>query len=123
MEALMALDDKGNTPLHLAVAYERCTDAGLSVVKALIDFCDKALDAQTSTTNRLSPYRYHLFTRAEAGAKTSGRKHVEQQQPQGIKEASLPVNKGSMAKDNVMLPPSLAPMSLPGPDHKLPSDD
>lgn len=124
IEALMALDDKGNTPLHLAVAYERCTDAGLSVVKALIDRCDKALDAQTSTTNRLSPYRYHLFTRAEAEAKASRRKHVEQQQPQGNKDVGLPVGKGSVvAKDNVMLPPSLAPTSLPGPDHKLPSDN
>ncbi|PYI33496.1 hypothetical protein BP00DRAFT_117362 [Aspergillus indologenus CBS 114.80] len=123
LEALLALDDKGNTPLHLAVAYERCTDAGLSVVKALIDRCDKALDAQTSTTNRLSPYRYHLYTRTEAEAKMSRRKHVEQQQPQGMKEVGLPMNKGSAGRDNVMLPPSLAPINLPLPDHKPPSDN
>jgi hypothetical protein len=64
--ALCAQDDKGNTPLHLAVAYERCTDAQLRIVKALIRRCDKAIDKRTKEPNHFSPYLFHEHTRAEA---------------------------------------------------------
>jgi nucleoside phosphorylase len=64
--ALCAQDDMGKTPLHLAVEYERCTDAQLQVVKALIRRCDKAMNKRTIEPNCFSPYRYHEYTRAEA---------------------------------------------------------
>lgn len=63
---LCAKDDKGNTPLNLAVDYERCTEAQLEVVEALISRCDKAMDERTNAPNSFSPYRYHEYTRAEA---------------------------------------------------------
>lgn len=62
---LCAKDDKGNTPLNLAVDYERCTDAQLEVVEALILRCDKAMDERTNEPNLFSPYRYHEYTRVE----------------------------------------------------------
>lgn len=65
-EALQAKDDKGNTPLHLAVAYDRCTDKQLEVVEALVTQCDKAMDQRTNADIPLSPYQYHEYTRIES---------------------------------------------------------
>jgi ankyrin repeat protein len=62
---LCAKDDKGNTPLNLAVDYERSTEAQLEIVEALIERCDKAIDERTNAPNFFSPYRYHEYTRAE----------------------------------------------------------
>ncbi|KAF4633297.1 hypothetical protein G7Y89_g4816 [Cudoniella acicularis] len=64
-ETLCAKDDKGNTPLHLAVDYERCTDGQLEVVKALVSRCDKAMDERTNAPNLFSPYLYYKHTRRE----------------------------------------------------------
>lgn len=65
-KTLCAKDHQGNTPLHLAVAYERCTNAQLKIVKALVQQCDKAMDERTEAPKFFSPYRYHEDTRAEA---------------------------------------------------------
>ncbi|RAK81429.1 uncharacterized protein BO72DRAFT_207744 [Aspergillus fijiensis CBS 313.89] len=89
LETFVALDNEGNTPLHQAVAYERCTEAGLRVVQALINRCDKAVDAQSSTMRRLSPYLYHLFTRAEAEAKESGKHTIEPRLSPRIKNVDM----------------------------------
>ncbi|PYH81025.1 subtilisin-like protein [Aspergillus uvarum CBS 121591] len=89
LETFLALDNEGNTPLHHAVAYERCTEAGLRVVQALLNRCDKAVDAQSSTVRRLSPYLYHLFTRAEAEAKESAMQNIEQHLSLGVKDANV----------------------------------
>ncbi|KAH6715880.1 hypothetical protein BKA61DRAFT_334368 [Leptodontidium sp. MPI-SDFR-AT-0119] len=63
---LQAKEDKGNTPLHLAVAYDRCTDKQLEIVEALIAQCDKAMDERTNSDPPLSPYQYHEYTRIES---------------------------------------------------------
>jgi hypothetical protein len=65
-ETLCAKDDKGNTPLNLAVDYERCTHSQLEIVQALILRCDNALDVRTNAPDFFSPYRYHEHTRANA---------------------------------------------------------
>jgi len=79
---LCAKDDKGNTPLHLAVDYQRCTDVQLDIVKALILRCDKALDERTNAPNSFSPYRYHEHTHAEA---KKAAKEKEKEAAQGKK--------------------------------------
>lgn len=61
---LRAKDNNGNTPLHIAVEYKRCTNAQLDIVQALVTKCDSALDQRTN--NSLSPYQYHHHTRKEA---------------------------------------------------------
>ncbi|RYP93507.1 hypothetical protein DL770_000391 [Monosporascus sp. CRB-9-2] len=71
---LCAKNDKGNTPLHLAVEYERCTDAQFKIVKALISQCDKAMDERTGAPNFFSPYRYHEHTRSKAAPAEAERK-------------------------------------------------
>jgi hypothetical protein len=63
---LRAKDYRGITPLHLAVAYERCTDGQLEIVKAIIERSDKAMDERTNAPDSFSPYRYHEYTRAKA---------------------------------------------------------
>lgn len=80
---LCARDDKGNTPLHFAVDYQRCTDTQLDVVKALILQCDKAMDKRANPPNSFSAYQYHEHTRAEA--KKAAREN-EKEMAQGLRE-------------------------------------
>jgi hypothetical protein len=70
--SLCAKDDNGNTPLHLAVEYSRCTGEQLEVVAALISKCDNALDARNNES--LSPFLYHERTRFEANVKSRSTK-------------------------------------------------
>ena len=76
-EVLSRRDAAGLTPLHLAVEYERCTEAQLDVVKALLKHGDSALDVRTKLAN-LSVYRHHFSTRPKerdtgpAGSTSSG---------------------------------------------------
>ncbi|KAH7386417.1 hypothetical protein BKA64DRAFT_711643 [Cadophora sp. MPI-SDFR-AT-0126] len=63
---LQAKEDKGYTPLHLAVAYDRCTDKQLEIVEVLVERCDKAMDQRTNAEPPLSPYQYHEYTRIES---------------------------------------------------------
>jgi hypothetical protein len=63
---LEAEDREGCTPLHLAVAYDKCTDSQFEVVKALIDKCDAALDKLTKPPDSYSVYQYHDYTRVKA---------------------------------------------------------
>lgn len=44
---LVAQDAEGNTPLHLAVAFEPCTHSQLDIVRALVRQCDEAMDVLT----------------------------------------------------------------------------
>jgi hypothetical protein len=70
--SLSAKDDNGNTPLHLAVEYSRCTSEQLEVVAALISKCDNALDARNNES--LSPFLYHERTCLEANVKSRSTK-------------------------------------------------
>ena len=82
---LCAKDDKGNTPLHLAVDYKRCIDAQLEIVKALIVQCDKAMDERSNAPNYFSPYRYHEHTRTEAkkAAKEKEKESAQRKKDEG----------------------------------------
>jgi ankyrin repeat protein len=89
---LRAKDYRGITPLHLAVAYERCTDGQLEIVKALIERSDKAMDERTNAPDSFSPYRYHEYTRAKAIAAEAetkkAAKEKEKEAAQGKKDGS-----------------------------------
>lgn len=105
--ALCAQDDMGKTPLHLAVEYERCTDAQLQVVKALIKQCDKAMDKRTIEPDCFSPYRYHEYTRAEAkkAAEAEAKKAAKQKEKEAAQEKKDDISVGSgdglLGKDDV----------------------
>jgi ankyrin repeat protein len=62
--SLLAQDDEGRTPLHLAVEYKRCTEAQLEVVQVMISAADEAIDMRTYTQEPLSPYRHHHASKA-----------------------------------------------------------
>ncbi|KAH8820737.1 hypothetical protein F5884DRAFT_765006 [Xylogone sp. PMI_703] len=64
-KTLSAQDQDGLTPVHLAVEYDRSSEAQLKVVETMIRFGDAALDKNTKTTG-LSVYRYHEWTRDKA---------------------------------------------------------
>ncbi|KAK8023411.1 intracellular serine protease [Apiospora marii] len=67
-DTLCAVNEKGLTPLHLAVAHNLCDDAQLKIVQELVAKCDRAIAADK--TSRLgSPYRYHVHTCEEAAEK------------------------------------------------------
>jgi hypothetical protein len=61
---LSATDQDGLTPLHLAVDYQRASEAQLDVVRALIANGGKALDKFTTNPKDLSVYQYHQYTRS-----------------------------------------------------------
>ncbi|KAI9779172.1 MAG: hypothetical protein M1839_007707 [Geoglossum umbratile] len=58
---LLERDDKRNTPLHVAVDYEICTDTHIRIVGRLLELCEKALEEPGF--GGLTPYRYHLQTK------------------------------------------------------------
>lgn len=62
-DTLCGQDERGCTPLHLAVDYMICTDAQLDVVKELLVRGENALDSYTKDGMGLSVYQYHLQTR------------------------------------------------------------
>lgn len=66
-KTLRAQNNDHNTPLHIAVEWERCTKSQMDVVCALVRACDAALDVNVGTAE-LSVYRYHEKTRREAKA-------------------------------------------------------
>jgi ankyrin repeat protein len=68
-ETLCAVDQRGMTPLHLAVEYERGCLSQVNIVVALLRRGDKALDQFTSTPKDLSVYEYHVHTRVQATRK------------------------------------------------------
>ncbi|KAB5545922.1 hypothetical protein GE09DRAFT_1132964 [Coniochaeta sp. 2T2.1] len=66
-ETLCAKDEKGLSPLHLAVAYQRADDTQLNIVKSIVDRCPQAMD-QTydhKESGLLSAYRYQELTHKE----------------------------------------------------------
>ncbi|RFU81524.1 intracellular serine protease [Trichoderma arundinaceum] len=59
-------DNRGRTPLHLAVEYERCCKTQVNIVKELLYRGPHALDVTISTYNRtFSVYQYHEDSRRE----------------------------------------------------------
>ncbi|KAI0101767.1 hypothetical protein GGR51DRAFT_529279 [Nemania sp. FL0031] len=76
-DTLLAVNDRGLTPLHLAVEYERCDEGQVEVVEALVNKCDRALDKmyEHSEKGPLSPYLYLEYTYDEAIKK--GRRDIE----------------------------------------------
>jgi hypothetical protein len=100
---LCAKDDKGNTPLNLAVDYERCTETQFQVVEALISKCDKAMDERTNAPNAFSPYQYHEHTRAEAkkaaDAEAKKAPKDEKDVPGRVEEPSAAGREGPAGRD------------------------
>jgi hypothetical protein len=80
---LCVQDSRGNTPLHVAVDYELCSEDQIKIVKALVAKSDAAMDIVNA--KGLSPYRYHEDTRTEALNKV--RKAQESIQRRGAREA------------------------------------
>lgn len=67
-DTLLAVDENELTPLHLAVEYQRCDDSQLSIIKALVEGCDKVLDMtyKHPEMGSLSPYLHHEITYQQA---------------------------------------------------------
>ncbi|KAF7930842.1 hypothetical protein BELL_0266g00130 [Botrytis elliptica] len=71
-KTLSARDDKGNTPLHLAVEYRRCKPNQLQVIQKIIEKCDSEMQETEGSDKfsenpmynniKMSPYSYHVFT-------------------------------------------------------------
>jgi ankyrin repeat protein len=93
-DTLCAVDEQGLTPLHLAVAYERCDEAQLAIVQTLVAKCDAAVDIMYKQGDKglFSPYRYHVLTEQEAtttqGNKGKAERPPKREDPE-IKESNL----------------------------------
>ena len=70
-EVLCLQDSDGNTPLHIAVEYKRCSKEQLQVVEFLAKRCKEAMHKRSLGEACLSPYLYHMRTRKEAQAATT----------------------------------------------------
>jgi ankyrin repeat protein len=58
--------EDGNTPLHIAVEYQRCYGKQYELAKLLLDASDAPLSKENK--NKLSPFRYHAETQRTARA-------------------------------------------------------
>lgn len=68
-KTLISKDENGNTPLHLAVTYKKCTEGQIELVKAILAKSDHlAKDSPHHDCNKKqeSPYGYHLASVATA---------------------------------------------------------
>lgn len=66
-ETLAAKDEEGNTPLHLAVEYERCKRGQIVLVEAIVEKADYLIRKQpggdfNNAPALKSPYLHHLYT-------------------------------------------------------------
>lgn len=68
-ETLGHQDNKGLTPLHYAVEYERCLPEREEMVKALIKRSDVAFDLRSRKPEELSVYQHHVRSREKYGKK------------------------------------------------------
>ncbi|QPC72231.1 hypothetical protein HYE68_002983 [Fusarium pseudograminearum] len=68
-ETLGHQDNKGLTPLHYAVEYERCLPEREEMVKALIKRSDAAFDLRSGKPEELSVYQHHVRSREKYGKK------------------------------------------------------
>jgi hypothetical protein len=102
---LCAKDEDGLTPLHLAVDYERSSDAQLIIVQELIAHCEPALDQLTTNPKDLSVYEYHQYTRSRSlNSFTSTRsKESSYNKPRGGIHDQIddPTSKRDDGKDNL----------------------
>ncbi len=81
-KTLCVQDNKGNTPLHIAVDYELCIGNHLKVVEALVRRGDAAMDLRN--LKNMSPYRYYEDTFTEA--MNRAKKAQEPQLPRGVRD-------------------------------------
>ena len=64
-EVLCIQDSDGNTPLHIAVEYKRCSEKQLQIVELLAKRCKESMHKRSLGEACLSPYLYHMRTRSE----------------------------------------------------------
>ena len=67
-EVLCLQDSDGSTPLHIAVEYKNCSKEQLQIVELLAKRCNESMHKRSLGEACLSPYLYHMRTRAEAQA-------------------------------------------------------
>ena len=113
-EKVLCLQDyQGKTPLHSAVQYKRCTDQQLQIVQALAERGGGAmrmLAARDDVATRmlakrgggpmkiqtedfcLSPYKYHMHTRAEAENAAKNTQEYMKESTQGTKLKDNPAS-------------------------------
>ncbi|KAF2729240.1 hypothetical protein EJ04DRAFT_556217 [Polyplosphaeria fusca] len=68
-DTLSIQGEKGNTPLHIAVEYQRCYGKQTELVKLLLEASDSALGKENK--DKLSPVRYHQDTQRLARTQAS----------------------------------------------------
>lgn len=108
-DTLRAKDDKGKTPLHLAVEYNQCTATQLDIVKELLNKCKGALDERTNPPNSFSAYRLHEDSRETARRVAE----AEQKAKEREKEATQAVDNSTKPKTSVKHDPK-ATMTMKG---------
>ena len=90
-KVLCIQDFQGNTPLHLAVEYSRCTEDQLQTVEILAERGgSEAMNKLTKDTCR-SPYLHHIHTRPKAYSEANDADNVDGQ----VKELTLTQKKSS----------------------------
>ncbi|KAI0902147.1 hypothetical protein F4806DRAFT_445844 [Annulohypoxylon nitens] len=129
-DTLIAMDENGLTPLHLAVEYKRCDDAQLDIVRALVRRCDKVLDMtyEHSEKGELSPYLYHKLTCEEEknryGEVPEKKRNAEfqgTQQHERLGVKGNPSGKGESRKQKLEEPPIPAEPTPPSFPHWNPT--
>ena len=82
-EVLCLQDSDGNTPLHIAVEYKRCTNEQLQILELLAKQCKESMHKRSLGEACLSPYLYHMRTR-ENVQPAAPRAEVPKEKEEGI---------------------------------------
>lgn len=100
-EILNMKGEGGNTPLHIAVEYERCSANQEKIVELLLEASSAALSTEnTGKTSKssFSPVRYHQETKDQY-EKENRRTTVPQEQvDRGIVSVPIPVNRKNKSR-------------------------
>ncbi|KAF5020073.1 hypothetical protein F66182_7915 [Fusarium sp. NRRL 66182] len=79
-------DNRGRTPLHLAIEYERCCKGQAGVVDELLRWGPQALEipipATVYSSSTQSAYQYHMYTRKQSEAKRAANEELRRKQAQ-----------------------------------------
>lgn len=114
-ETLAEKDEEGNTPLSLAVKYNRCKEGQIKLIETIVarsDYFVRELPDHDFNNAHQSPYMYHLATADTGGPRIASQEPVEMAEQQ--QRRTEPGSQPRPRRSNTGAPMAYALPSRPG---------